>query len=744
MNSFRLALRVLRVDRRTRTSAILTGLGVAVATGLVLLLVSLPFATEARGERSTWQEPSYGSGEGGRATLSLASSEDYANGQKITRVDVAPLTDPGSISLPPGVEKLPGPGEVLLSPELARLADGLPGSQLGERFGGDVVGTLGEDALKFPGQLVALVGHDANDMPVTAFEQNGFLLGGAEQDPLLQLLAGVGVVVLIVPSLVLVASSARLIAARRERRLAALRLAGATPQQVISMVAAETAIAAVGGALLGAAASPLLHMLATFVPWDGGTWQASDFQLPLGVAIPIVLLMPALVLLAAVLGLRRVMWTPLGATGSHQRKPLHWWRLLSLPLAGLFFAVVVSTAEDQLGMLLVLLGLALIIASAALVGPWVTSAIGGIFGRIWRRPSVLLAGRRLRDDPKGAYRASAGVVLAVFTGSMALTLMPSFESMAGSSSPFQDSVLYVPTDAARAERIVAETNATLERYGQRERAIGIGEVVLAKGENSGQQALVLDCERAEGLLRLDLRGACAGTPGIYSEYPMELNGVTVSAEWGTQGAPLPANTPVRPFEVTGEDMYSTAIIDPAVVPEGVSVSEVTVAVPTTPANREVVRTALAAAAGGAQIESREMRIGDQQTQLSDLRRVTVIGLVAAAVLSGCSAAIATAGSVMDRRRTFGALIAAGTPVRVLARALRTEAAMPALVATIGAGVVGVLVAIGLYSLVEEDASVVLTPWIAAPVVLGAGVAVLAASVCRPALNRVRAEPLADE
>ncbi|MEU6644960.1 FtsX-like permease family protein [Saccharomonospora sp. NPDC046836] len=741
MNSVRLALRVLRADRRTRASAILTGLGVAVATGLVLLLVGLPFATEARGERSMWQVPSYGSGEDGPATLALTTTDDFTRGDKITRVDVAALSDPATIELPPGIERLPGPGEALLSPALARLTDRLPGSQLADRFGGDVIGTIGTEALKYPDQLVALVGHDPATMPPVAWQQHGFGVGGAEQDPLLQALAGVGVVVLLVPSLVLVASSARLTAARRERRLAALRLAGATPRQVIAMVAAETTIAAAGGALLGAAISPLLlHRLAAIIPWGGGTWQPSDFQLPAVLAVVLVLAIPALVLLAAVLGLRRVMLTPLGATGAHERKPLHWWRLLPLPLAGLFFGYVVSTSSDLSP---ALLGLALIVGSAAFVGPWVTSAIGGVFVRIWRRPATLLAGRRLRDDPRGAYRASAGVVLAVFTGSMALTLLPTFESMAGSSSPFRDSVLYVTTDAAGAGQIVERTNTELARYGQRERAVAVGSVMLMNGPDSGQEALVLDCVTAGTLLRLDMSDACAGTPGIYSQYPLALRGVTVTTEWGAPGVPLAANIPTQPIRATDPGMSSTPIIDPAVLPAGVTPEQVTVAVPTAANNGEVVRTALAGAAGGLQIESRQALLADQQMLLSDLRRVTVLGLIVAAVLSGCSAAIATAGSVMDRRRTFGALIAAGTPVRLLARALRTEAAMPALVATLGAGAVGVLVGMGLFILVE-DGAVVLSPWILAPVVLGAGVAVLAASVCRPALNRVRAESLAEE
>ncbi|PRX47651.1 FtsX-like permease family protein [Prauserella shujinwangii] len=724
----------------------LTGAGVAVATALVLLLIGLPFATQERGDRASWQEPSYGSGEDGPATISVSWSRDYTDGEQITRVDVAALGDPGSVRLPEGVPAFPAPGEALVSPELARLVDRLPGSQLADRFGDRIVGTLGEDALEYPEQLVALVGQRADQLPI-GYPQHGFTSGlGTEHDLQLRFLAGVGVVVLLVPSLVLVASAARLTAARRERRLAALRLAGATPRQVISMVAAETAIAAAGGALLGFAASPLLHAAASHVPWGGGTWQPTDFQLPLAVSLPIVVAVPALVLLAAVLGLRRVMWTPLGATAAHRRKPPHWARLLALPAAGgFFFAMVSASADSGGGVLPVLAGLGLVIASAMVVGPWVTSAIGGVFLRIWRRPAMLLAGRRLRDDPKGAYRASAGVVLAVFTGSMALTLMPSLESMAGSSSPFRDSVLYLEADRATATDVVRQTNDELARYGQDERALALGQVTLRNGSDAIQPAIVADCATASVLLRFDMNGACSATPGIYSDYPLDPEQLTVTGSWeaGTAGEPFAPGTPMRPILSNGAEISSTPIVDPAVLPEGVEFQHALVAVPTTEENREVVRTALAGSAHGIEIQSRETRLDRQQGQLADLRRVTVIGLVAASLLAGCSAAIATAGSVMDRRRTFGALLAAGTPVRVLARAIRTEAAMPALVATVGAGAVGVIVAMGLYSLIQPGA-VVLTPWILAPVALGALVALLAASVCRPALNRVRSEPLADE
>ncbi|TDV55189.1 FtsX-like permease family protein [Actinophytocola oryzae] len=742
MRSYQLAWRVLRVDRRTQVSTTLTAFGVAVATGLVLLLVSLPFATHARAERTLWQNPrlsaGYDGANGGEnvpgATVSVATSEDEVDGRRIIRVDVAPLVDASKVELPAGIDRLPAPGEMLQSPELAALAANRPAAEVADRFGARPVGLLGDDALMFPEQLVALVGHAADTMPVNAMKLPRMVSGTAEVDPLLSLLAGVGVVVLLVPSLVLVASASRLTAARRERRLAALRLAGATPAQVTAMVAAETGLAAVAGAVIGVAASPVLHALATWVPWGGGTWYADDFGLPWYTLVVIAVAVPVLVVGAAVLGLRRVVNTPLMAVGGHTRKPLSPARLAIVPLAiALFFWTLTSTNLSG-SMLPVLVSLAILMWSPTIVGPWVTSALGGVFTKVWRRPSVLLAGRRLRDDPRAAYRASAGVVLAVFAGSMALTLMPSLESQSGYASAYRDSVLYMGTDPEQAPDIVSSVDDRLARYGLAERAASVGSLSLKQGSQY-LPGYVVSCADAQVLLPVDV--SCGSKPAIYAPSSSPLD--TVSYE----GANSTEKTSPLPGEPVVSSGLGMVLVDPALLPADTELSGVDIAVPASDGSREKARTALLAASGGAQVISKEMMLGNQDTQLADLRRVTVIGLVTASVLGGLSAAIATAGSVMDRRRTFGALMAAGTPVRTLSRALRTEAALPALVATVGAGALGTAVGIGLFGLVSKSVAVI-SPWLAAPVVLGALVALLAASVCTPALKRVRAEPLADE
>ncbi|MGI8309102.1 FtsX-like permease family protein [Saccharopolyspora hattusasensis] len=92
------------------------------------------------------------------------------------------------------------------------------------------------------------------------------------------------------------------------------------------------------------------------------------------------------------------------------------------------------------------------------------------------------------------------------------------------------------------------------------------------------------------------------------------------------------------------------------------------------------------------------------------------------------------------RRTFGALIAAGTPVRMLGRVLRTEAALPAL----GAGAGGIAVGMSMLTLFGADTPVVISGWIFAPVAIGVAVAVLAASTSGPMLRRISTEPITDE
>ncbi|GAA4866017.1 ABC transporter permease [Saccharopolyspora cebuensis] len=733
MNPVQLALRVLRKDSRTRLSAVLTAVGVAVATALVLFMASIPNATDARQERSAWQHG--GIGADGAVTI---AGIDFFQGEKIVRLDVAgrPAPEPNA---PP---EFPAAGEVLLSPALAEHIAEHPEEQLGDRFPGEVIGELAPESLKFPEQLVAVVGHPEGVLSPDPDELGHVANNSA--DLLLPLLAGVGIVLLTVPSLVLVASASRLAAARRERRLAALRLAGATPKQVVAAVIAETALAAVVGTAVGAVLSLPLRHLGAQIPWSGGTWYVSDFTPP-GTALAAVMIgIPLLVVVAAGLGLRRVVRAPVSAAMEHRRARPSAWRLLSLVAVGALFAFSLAQANGGGGFGMLLAALAAIVLSASIVGPWVTGMLGRTLTRAWQRPALLLAGRRLRSDPQAAYRSVSGVVLAAFVGSMALTLLPGFETLSGGGRSYANSALYVEVSSEEADEHLRRLTEGLSASGTEAITAKSQRVVLTTPNGATASGLVMDCASAAEITRLRIDD-CGGPPAVRldgSAMPNSTELALMSEEEGGSDVPLTPGE-VRPLGDQGDDISVSALIDPALVPAAGAPAETELVIETpTAADREQARTVISQVMPGVVADSRDLTLNEQQTMLGDLRRVTTVGLSLIALLTGASAAITAASSVFDRRKTFAALIAAGTPVRLLGRALRTEAALPALVATVGAGAGGVAVAFGLLSLF--GAGSVFTPWAFAPAVLGVAVALLASAVSGPMLRKVSAEGLSEE
>jgi hypothetical protein len=747
VNPVQLALRVLRGDSRSRMSAIFTAIGVAVGVTLVLWLATVPGALQSRADRVTWRDASYGSEASyeaakANAAVLVAKTTDNAGNERIERFDVAALKPDAPVA--PGIPKVPGPGEVLLSPALAKLAASLPADQLADRFKGAVVGQFGPEALTFPDELVAMVGHAPDEMP-NATPRAGLTSTGpaGRVNELLVVLSQIGLVVLIAPCLVLVASAARLTAARRERRLAALRLAGATPQQVVAMTATETALASIAGAVLGVALSFPLREVTALIPWDGGDWYPSDWT-PSGFMIALVLVLaPALVVGAAVLGLRRAVSRPLGAAQQQTKRQPNAARLLWIVGAAVAFVVALGVAKEGRdgGMTFVLLGLAAVAVSLVFAGPLVTSLLGKIFVSRWRSPATLLAGRRLRDDPKAAFRASAGVVLAVFAGSMALAMFPSVDEQIGfSTGQWRDGV-YVAEGASESNKQQIENVRTdLAAKGVDAPVVGIAQGGFMSGNDYVVSGMIIACADAAKVIGGQANGCKAG-PAIYVPKATAVDITRLQFQPHSSGQsdplPLPKDISVREYEPAG---YNGILVDPAVFPQITGVS--TIAVVTTPANKEIVHTMLVRNLPGVHLYSNERYDARGDTLAGDLRRATLLGLSIATVLGGVSAGVAAAGSVVDRRRTFGALIAAGTPVAVLTRALRREAMLPALVATLGAGAAGVLVGSGLLGLIQG--SLQLSPWIVTPAVLGLVVALMAAAACGPVLRKITARDYSDE
>ena len=181
------------------------------------------------------------------------STPTTSEAMAIYRVDVA-RTGPRS-PVPPGIPHLPGPGQFYASPALSRLLRATPAAELGDRFPGHQIGTIGPSALPAPDSLIIVIGHNPGQLSrvpgagmVASIATTPGNNGPAGYDPTtLAAILAVGALALLFPVLVFIGTATRLAAARREQRFAAIRLAGGTPRQVSVMSAVEASIAALGG-----------------------------------------------------------------------------------------------------------------------------------------------------------------------------------------------------------------------------------------------------------------------------------------------------------------------------------------------------------------------------------------------------------------------------------------------------------------------------------------------------------------
>ena len=112
--------------------------GVAVGVTLVLWLATVPGALQSRADRETWRNASYSSETSfeaakANAAVLVAKTTDNAGVERIERFDVAALKP--NVPVAAGIPKVPGPGEVLLSPALAKLAASLPADGTERGFG---------------------------------------------------------------------------------------------------------------------------------------------------------------------------------------------------------------------------------------------------------------------------------------------------------------------------------------------------------------------------------------------------------------------------------------------------------------------------------------------------------------------------------------------------------------------------------------------------------------------------------
>jgi cell division protein FtsX len=524
----------------------------------------------------------------------------------------------------------------------------------------------------------------------------------------------------LVPVAVFVATATRLAATRREQRLAALRLVGATPAQVSRLAVVEALLYTVVGAPAGILVFLLVRPLVAQIPLDGAAWWPDAIVPPLGYALLLLLVVQVVGAAAALAGMRRLSLSPLGVQRRATPPPPSILRLV--PIAAGIAVLVGSLAFfrssiSEIGPLVIVgASFAAIIGGIALAGPWLTVVVGRVLGRIARGPSTLLAGRRLADDPRGSFGSIAGVIMAVFVASAFFTMAAYAAQQAGSFvAPMRpNAVMAIAADGADNSRVAAKVAGV---PGVRS-VIQVREVSLGPVDTTNDSWLVAwiaPC--GDVLAALDLPTASCGTAGIHLNVRPDwtlASAFSVSTPMGEGSRdPLldfkPEASQVTPLmpAYTSIDGMPDAIIDPEVfgadlVSSGSGGSNPADWAATMPVTRVYVTTDGSAgaaervrAAAQSVVPTARVTLPEDQVsrvpQMAEVSRIVGLGLLGSLLLAGCSLAVATMTGLLERRREYTFLRAAGMPVARLRALVLLQAGVPLVVVSAFSALLGVAV-----------------------------------------------------
>ncbi|BBC33260.1 hypothetical protein SGFS_045540 [Streptomyces graminofaciens] len=417
--------------------AVLTAVGVGLGVAMLLLTAAIPNVLATRDDREdarddiglNYHEENVGRKASDKTVVVANTDTNYHD--KAVRGRLMEAEGPRA-PRPPGVAKLPAPGEMVVSPALQELLTSDEGKLLKERLPYRVIGTIGEPGLIGSQELAYIAGADG-----LAARIDGTLVGridhfgagttdqsdGEELDPVLMLLILVVLVVLLMPVAVFVAAAVRFGGERRDRRLAALRLVGADGRMTRRIAAGE----ALAGAILGLVFGTVFFLIGREIAGSIELFDISVFPSYLNpspvLAGVIAAAVPASAVLVTLFALRGVVIEPLGVVRAAKpaRRRL-WWRLL-LPLAGvgLLYPMMGQGSEGgRFNEYMVVGGVVLLLFGVTALLPWAVEAFVARLGA--GSVSWQLAVRRLQLSSGTAARMVNGIAVAV-AGAIALQML---------------------------------------------------------------------------------------------------------------------------------------------------------------------------------------------------------------------------------------------------------------------------------------------------------------------------------
>ena len=689
----RLGLRLtLGSGREALLRVLVTAAAVALGVGLLLAALAGINGLHAQSDRGAWLNsavqptPPTSPASG----LWWEPSTDSFGGQLIDQIDVA-AAGPGA-PIPPGMSRLPGPGQYFASPELVSLLRSQPADELRDRYPGRLVGTIGSAGLPSPNSLIIVIGHSVGQLSKqpAAIEIGAIHRGLANcygcqsvvgSGPVLEFILVGGAVALVLPILILIATASRLSAVRREERFASMRLVGATPRQISTISAVEAVIAALAGVVLGFGLFFAVRPLLYHVPFTGAPLAQGDLSLHAVDILIAVVGVPIAAVVSARLALRRVQISPLGVTRRVRKRPPGIARIVPL-LAGIAFLAYFDAAgkPGAIGsqLLELLVGFALLIVGLVLAGPWFTTAGSRIMAKRASRPATLIAGRHLLDNPKAAFRFVSGLVIALFVASAAIGALSSVTQVTGGGSanaslstladPF---CTYSTTDCPTASVVASVPPSVLNELRATPGVQGVA--VVHEAPNQTQEGRSFGVVACDELAKTPAIGRCAprATVASVGYFLSKVLGHTANASTTTWPS----------WNLSATQLAS------------LPVSAVVVATNGSSGAIERVRTELERAFPLQGTPVTVEALGPSTARLlTMIQAMTDVIIVASLIIAACSLAVNIAAGLTERRRPFSLLRLTGVPRKLLHRVVTLESALPLLLVAAVSIVVGLLAA----------------------------------------------------